>query len=152
MNGRAHGGPPAPSTPAGPGRTVEELTSGEALALLGSVGLGRVVFTRHALPAVRPVNHLLDAGDIIIRPHDGSTLTALLESPEGAGVVVAYEADTIDPATRLGWSVVVTGYATSVTDPAELERFTRLLRPWVDGTFTGAIRITPALVTGFRLN
>jgi hypothetical protein len=31
----------------------------EALALPGFVGFGRIVFTRNALPAIRPVNHAL---------------------------------------------------------------------------------------------
>ncbi|MFB0631027.1 pyridoxamine 5'-phosphate oxidase family protein [Streptomyces sp. AB3(2024)] len=134
-----------------PGRWLEELTADEALALLGAAELGRIVFTRHALPAVRPVNHLLDAGDIVVRLQDGPALAALLADREGAGVVVAYEADDIDPATRLGWSVVATGYATAVTDPAETERLARLLRPWVEGTASGAVRIRPDLIKGFRL-
>ncbi|MFJ3921786.1 pyridoxamine 5'-phosphate oxidase family protein [Streptomyces sp. NPDC090022] len=140
----------AHAAPEVPGRRVE-LAAEEAWELLGSVRLGRIVFTRHALPAVRPVDHLLDAGDIIIRPDDGATLTALMGVQEGAGVVVAYEADTIDPETHAGWSVVATGYASAVTDPAELERYEHVLRSWGDGTFSGAIRITPGLVTGFRL-
>ncbi|WP_256986809.1 pyridoxamine 5'-phosphate oxidase family protein [Streptomyces sp. BR123] len=148
--GTAHA--PSRSSAEAPGRRVEELAAEEALELLGSVGLGRVVFTRHALPAVRPVNHVLDAGDIIIRPHDGSTLAALMEAQEGTGVVVAYEADTIDPEARVGWGVVATGYATAVTDPIELERYAHLLLPWVEGAFSGPIRITPGLVTGFRLH
>lgn len=41
---------------------------------LDSVSLGRIVFTRHALPTVRPVNHVLDHGDIVIRTHDGSAV------------------------------------------------------------------------------
>ncbi|MFB7169949.1 pyridoxamine 5'-phosphate oxidase family protein [Streptomyces sp. NPDC056254] len=130
---------------------VEDLATEEALELLGSVALGRIVFTQHALPAVRPVNHLVDGGDIIIRPHEASTLSAVLEAEEGTGVVVAYEADAIDPATHLGWSVVATGYATAVTDPVQLERYSHLLRPWAGGMFSGAIRVTPGLITGFRL-
>lgn len=133
------------------GRRMEELTADEALQLLGTAELGRIVFTRHALPAVRPVNHVLDAGDIIIRVQDGSTLAALLAAQDGAGVVVAYEADDIDTAEHLGWSVVATGYATAVTDPDEIERYVRLLRPWAAGSASGAIRIRPDLVTGFRL-
>ncbi|HEY8983128.1 MAG TPA: pyridoxamine 5'-phosphate oxidase family protein, partial [Streptomyces sp.] len=69
----------------------------------------------------------------------------------GAGVVVAYEADDIDPWTHLGWSVVVTGYAHLVTDPRELARYDRLLRPWTDRTMEHAVRIQPSLVTGVRL-
>lgn len=130
---------------------MEELATGEALELLGSVELGRVVFTCQALPAVRPVNHLVDAGDIIVRIQDHSTLAALLAAQESNGVVVAYEADAIDPGSHLGWSVVATGYATAVTDPAELARYARSLRPWADGTASGAIRIRPELLTGFRL-
>ncbi len=56
---------------AGPRRRIE-LDSAEALRLLGSVSLGRIVCTRHALPTVRPVNHALDDGDIVIRTHEGA--------------------------------------------------------------------------------
>ncbi|MGW7062697.1 pyridoxamine 5'-phosphate oxidase family protein [Streptomyces sp. NPDC054904] len=134
-----------------PGRQMEELSADEALQLLGTAELGRIVFTRHALPAVRPVNHVLDRGDIIIRVQDGSTLAALLTAQQGAAVVVAYEADDIDPGEHLGWSVVATGYATAVTDPDEIERYVHLLEPWAAGSTSGAIRIRPDLVTGFRL-
>ncbi|MEW2418710.1 pyridoxamine 5'-phosphate oxidase family protein [Streptomyces sp. NPDC046866] len=151
MKSHAAGTTGGPPYPAARGRRAEELAAGEALDLLGTVELGRLVFTRHALPAVRPVNHLIDAGDIIIRVQDGSTLAALLAAQEGAAVVVAYEADDIDPDEHLGWSVVATGYATAVTDPGEIERYARLLRPWVEGTASGAVRIRPDLVTGFRL-
>ncbi|MFD7835017.1 pyridoxamine 5'-phosphate oxidase family protein [Streptomyces sp. NPDC059761] len=130
---------------------MEELRADEALQLLGTAELGRIVFTLHALPAVRPVNHVLDAGDIIVRVQDGSTLAALLATQQGAGVVVAYEADDIDPGEHLGWSVVATGYATAVTDPEEIERYVHLLEPWAAGSASGAIRIRPDLITGFRL-
>lgn len=52
--------------PAGPRHRIE-LAGTVALRLLGSVSLGRIVFTRHALPTVRPVNHALDGDDIVIR-------------------------------------------------------------------------------------
>ncbi|KUN27759.1 pyridoxamine 5'-phosphate oxidase [Streptomyces corchorusii] len=129
-----------------------DLGPAEALRLLGSVSLGRVVFTRHALPTVRPVNHVLDNGDIVIRTHEGTALTSHAEEASGPGVVVAYEADVIDPDTHLGWSVVVTGYARLVTDPAELARIRAMLRPWApaDG-LDQAVRIHPELVAGVRL-
>ncbi|MFD8980207.1 pyridoxamine 5'-phosphate oxidase family protein [Streptomyces sp. NPDC059564] len=41
--------------------------------LLATVSLGRIVFTEHALPAVRPVNHCVDGEDIVIRTHGGGT-------------------------------------------------------------------------------
>ncbi|WP_314245433.1 pyridoxamine 5'-phosphate oxidase family protein [Streptomyces kutzneri] len=140
----------APASPT-PRRRTEELGTEEALRLLGTVGLGRIVFTRHALPAVRPVNHLLDDGDIIVRVQDGPTLAALLTAPDSPDVVVAYEADAIDPDTRMGWSVVATGYASAVTDPTELNRYAQRLKSWADAPSSAAVRIRPGVVTGFRL-
>ncbi len=129
-----------------------DLDRTEALRLLGSVSLGRVVFTRQALPTVRPVNHVLDGGDIVIRTHEAAALTSHARRGEDGGVVVAYEADAIDPETHLGWSVVVTGYARLVTDPAELARLRELLQPWAPpDDMDQAVRIRPDLVTGVRL-
>ncbi|MGW5474186.1 pyridoxamine 5'-phosphate oxidase family protein [Streptomyces chartreusis] len=128
-----------------------ELDAAEAMRLLGSVSVGRIVFTRHALPTIRPVNHVLVDGDIVIRTHEGAALTAHTRRADSAGVVVAYEADAIDPDTHVGWSVVATGYARLVTDPHELARYQALLRPWVQNTMDYAVRIRPDLLSGIRL-
>ncbi|MFI7277447.1 pyridoxamine 5'-phosphate oxidase family protein [Streptomyces sp. NPDC049879] len=133
-----------------PRRSVA-LDSDEALRLLGSVSLGRIVFTRYALPTIRPVQHVLDGGDVVIRTHEGAAMTSRTRQPGGPGVVVAYEADAIDPVTHLGWSVVITGYAHLVTDSGELARYRRLLRPWVEQSMDYAVRIRPDLITGVRL-
>ncbi|THA81715.1 pyridoxamine 5'-phosphate oxidase family protein [Streptomyces sp. A0592] len=130
---------------------MRELDRAEALELLATVSLGRIVFTRHALPAVRPVNHFVDGEDIVVRIHEGGALGSLAAPAEAPGVVVAYEADVIDPDTHLGWSVVVTGYARPVADADDAGRYADLLRPWVGPPTTGALRIRPDLVTGFRL-
>jgi hypothetical protein len=135
---------------AGPRRTVR-LDRDEALRLLGSISLGRIVFTLNALPAIRAVNHVLVDGDIIIRTHEGAALAAHTRQAGEQGVVVAYEADTIDPDTHLGWSVVVTGYASLVTEPRALARYQAMLHPWVDQAMDYAVRITPDLVTGLQL-
>jgi hypothetical protein len=52
-------------------RRLTELTRAQAMRLLASVPLGRIVFTHHALPAIRPVNHVIDGDDIIIRIQGG---------------------------------------------------------------------------------
>ncbi|MHB9864224.1 pyridoxamine 5'-phosphate oxidase family protein [Streptomyces sp. YIM S03343] len=139
-----------PLLAAGPRASVA-LDSAEALRLLGSVTVGRIVFTQHALPTVRPVNHVLDDGHIVLRTHERAALTSRTRQAGTPGVVVAYEADSIDPAAHLGWSVVVTGFAQLVTDPGELSRYQALLRPWVDRTMDYAVRIRPDLVTGIRI-
>ncbi|MGW3655354.1 pyridoxamine 5'-phosphate oxidase family protein [Streptomyces sp. NPDC005151] len=152
----AAGPTPSASAPAhnpaatGPRRTVE-LTGAQALSLLGGASLGRIVFTQHALPAIRPVNHLLDRGQIVIRTHQDSDLFAQARHHGDRGVVVAYQADDIDPLTHLGWSVVATGYCRPVTDPDALMHYQRLIRPWSDRVMDCAVRIRPHLVTGIRL-
>lgn len=133
-----------------PRRTVE-IDDAEALRLLGSVPMGRIAFTRRALPTIRPVNHIVDDGNIVIRTHEGAALTSRTLQADGPGVVVAYEADAIDPDTHLGWSVVVTGYAHLVTDTLELARYQALLQPWVQQPMDYAVRIHPDLVTGLLL-
>ncbi|MGX4688404.1 pyridoxamine 5'-phosphate oxidase family protein [Streptomyces sp. JNUCC 63] len=124
-----------------------EVSRKEALELLASVSLGRVGFTEQALPVIRPVNHLVDAGAVIMRTHPGSALLSHSLNSE----VVAYEADDIDRVTHTGWSVVVTGVATRVTAPEELARYRRLLVPWIGTEMVHVVRIVPELVTGYRL-
>jgi nitroimidazol reductase NimA-like FMN-containing flavoprotein (pyridoxamine 5'-phosphate oxidase superfamily) len=130
-------------------RQMKELTRQEAMRRLGSVQVGRVVFTAHAMPAIRPVNHLVDDGQVIIRSHEGSAIVTAASA--GPGTVVAYEADEIDPGSRTGWSVVVTGLARLVDEPAQTARYQQALQPWVAGQMDYLIRIDPQVVTGFEL-
>ncbi|HTJ72299.1 MAG TPA: pyridoxamine 5'-phosphate oxidase family protein [Actinospica sp.] len=134
-------------------RRMTELTRDEAMRLLGSVSLGRIVFTQDALPTIRPVNHTLDDdGQIVIRTHHGAALTRhTAGAGTRGGVVVAYEAEQIDPDTHLGWSVIVTGYARLIRDPVRLARYQALLEPWVDQAMDQAVCIRPDIVTGFLL-
>ncbi|OEV12344.1 pyridoxamine 5'-phosphate oxidase family protein [Streptomyces nanshensis] len=144
------GRPPQGTGRAEAARYTWPLERGEGLRLLTSVSLGRLFFTRRALPAVCPVHHVLDGDDIVFRLGDGAALAAVAPSSDGTGTVVAYEADAIDPDHHLGWSVVVTGYVHRVEDPAELRRYEPLLRHWAPQPTAGTLRISPELVTGFR--
>lgn len=126
-------------------RRRRELTKEQSLRLLGEVPLGRVIFTQNAMPAVRPVNHIVDDGAVIIRTHLGAAVLSAV------GMVVAYQADAIDPEEHLGWSVIVTGYARVVTEPDAVARYERLLRPWVDAEMDQVIRIDSEIVTGIEL-
>lgn len=80
-------------------RLLTNSPAGNLLRLLASVRLGRIVFTHRGLPAIRPVNHVLDGKDIVIRTHPGAAIVAY--TGPASGVVVAYEADAIDPGTGL---------------------------------------------------
>ncbi len=130
-------------------RRLEDLSPLESMRLLGTVPLGRIVFTARALPAIRPVSHLVDHDHVIVRADGGFAITSALRAD--GGTVVAYEADAIDPVDHLGWSVTVVGVAHQVTDPVAADTFRRALRHWADGANDQVISISPGTVTGFRL-
>jgi Pyridoxamine 5'-phosphate oxidase len=130
-------------------RRLEALPRAESLRLLSTVSLGRLVFTHLALPAIRPVNHAVDGDLIIIRAYLGTAISAAVGNR--SGTVVAYEADLIDPDTHLGWSVIIVGRASRLTDPAESARYREMLQPWVAGGTDDIIAIQADMVDGFRL-
>lgn len=111
--------------------------------------LGRIVFTQHAMPAIRPVNHLVDDQAIIVRSHLGAAIVAHAAADDG--VVVCYEADELDPVRHTGWSVIATGMARLVRDPDAITRYQQLLEPWVAGRMDYVIAIRPQIITGIRL-
>ena len=103
------------------GSALEQLSRDECLRLMASVSVGRIVYTRRALPAVELVNFALDHGDIIIRTESGGKLAAATQHS-----VVAFEADRLDADQQAGWSVTAVGQSQEVTDPAEIGRLQKI--------------------------
>jgi hypothetical protein len=127
--------------------TLEQLSRDECLRLVGQVSLGRIIYTRQALPAVELVNFALDDGDIIIRTDGGGKLAAATR-----GAVVAFEADNVDVTGQAGWSVTIVGYSRAVTDGADIRHLEHVdLVPWAPGKRDHFIRISPGIVNGRRL-
>ena len=124
------------------------LDRAEAMRLVASVSYGRVVFTQNALPAIRPVNHLIDDDRVIIRTRLTATISTAVRSHEAA--IVAYEADSFDPEGRTGWSVVITGPAHIITEPEQIRRYEELLHPWVNQADT-VLAIESQIVTGLHI-
>jgi Pyridoxamine 5'-phosphate oxidase len=127
-------------------RHMTEITTQEAMRRLGSVGLGRVVFTSRALPAIQPVTHLIEDGHVIIRTDENMALVNAARAERGT--VVAYQADELDPTSHTGWSVVITGLARLVENPEEAAGYEKALRRQVHGKKGCVIRIYPELVAG----
>ncbi|KLO46471.1 hypothetical protein ABW17_03990 [Mycobacterium nebraskense] len=134
-----------------PPREAIQLDEREAMRLLASVDHGRVVFNDKALPTIRLVNHLVDGGRIIVRTRLAAKVSTVVRRGTNAGVVVAYEVDRLDPERRAGWSVAVTGWATTITDPRQVARYEQLLHPWVNMTMDTMIAIQPEIITGIRI-
>lgn len=127
---------------------LEILGRQECMALLRSAPLGRIAFTRQALPAIQPVNFAMDGEDVIICTVSGSKLSAAT-----ANSVVAFESDDFDAAGRCGWSVMLIGQARRVTDPDEVATLKSLaLHTWAPGHRNQFIRIHPEIVTGRRIS
>ncbi|MFC4470161.1 pyridoxamine 5'-phosphate oxidase family protein [Streptomyces xiangluensis] len=131
-----------------PNDGFRELARQECLRLMATVPVGRIVYTRRALPAVLPVNFGLDDdGTVLLRTSATSELVRAID-----GAVVAFETDDVDADRHSGWSVVVTGTATVVTDPAEHECLSRTgPDSWVPAQRELFVRIEPELVTGREL-
>jgi nitroimidazol reductase NimA-like FMN-containing flavoprotein (pyridoxamine 5'-phosphate oxidase superfamily) len=129
------------------GSALQRLSRDQCLTLLASAPVGRIIYTRRALPAVELVNFALDHGDIVIRTDRSGKLAAATR-----GAVVAFEADQLDLDTRSGWSVTAVGPAAEVTDPDELARLRTIgLKPWAPGARDHFIRISPVMLNGRHL-
>jgi nitroimidazol reductase NimA-like FMN-containing flavoprotein (pyridoxamine 5'-phosphate oxidase superfamily) len=127
---------------------LEALTRDDCMRLMGSVPVGRIVYTRQAMPAVALVNFGLIDGDIIIRTRAGGKLAAATRA-----AVVAFEADSVDLAEHTGWSVAIVGQARAVTDGAEIRRLEVMTLPsWVTRGSDHFICISPAIVNGRRFS
>jgi len=129
-------------------RRMDEITRAECLELLDTVPFGRLFFIHNSLPAVRPVNHLIDGGAVVIRATAGAAIT---QEVGYHGMVVAYEADALDSARQLGWSVVVTGTARLITDREAAQRYRSMIEPWVAGPADEVIAISTEMIHGYPL-
>lgn len=127
--------------------TLEPLSVEECCRLLATEKVGRVGISVRALPVVLPVNYSLLDGDIVIRTGAGTKLDAAL-----SGAVVAFEIDGTDPMYHSGWSVLVQGRASEMTDASQVARARELpLRPWAPGMRDHYVRIAPERISGRRL-
>lgn len=126
---------------------LEVLARDECLRLLAGATLGRIGLTSGALPLVLPVNFHFDGERILVRTGQGSKLEAAVRN-----AVVAFEVDDFDPLYHSGWSVVVTGVATEVSDPDDLERAGREpIARWAPRTDETVMSISTEIVSGRRI-
>ena len=127
---------------------LRQMSRDECLHLMTSVPVGRIIYTRQALPAVELVNFAVDNGDIIIRTDPSGKLAAATRE-----AVVAFEADSVDSDRHVGWSATVVGQSQEVTDPDEIGRLEQIgLYSWAPGDRQHFIRISPGILNGRRLS
>jgi len=126
---------------------LEILSEVECHKLLGSVPVGRLVFTQSALPAVRLVNFIVDDKTIVFPAPDGDKYRAAER-----GDVVGFEVDEIDLDRHLGWTVTAVGHLSVVEsdEKADLQHILTL-RPWTAQRDHHLIRLGIESLEGRRL-
>lgn len=131
-----------------PPRVLQRLDPDESMRLLATVPFGRMAFAHEGGPEIRTLNHVVDQGRVVVRTHLGSTIAADLT---GGWLRVAYQADDLDPVSRLGWSVTIVGTAAILADEDARYHYERVLRPWLAKTNDTVIVIRPASVNGYAV-
>ncbi len=104
-----------------------ELSREECLELLQYKSyVGRIGFILDGRPMVLPVNYLAAPDHIVFCTAPGMKLDIATHRE-----VVAFEVDDNRPASHSGWSVLVHGAASEITDADEVERLRRgPLKTW----------------------
>jgi len=134
--------------PPGPGRArahphLDVLTREECEAHLAGGGVGRFVFLAPQGPVALPVNFRFLDGDVIFHTRAKGVLAAAV------GSTVSFEVDHIDDAMSEGWSVLITGRAQLVDDPAQLKQLAELgIEPWPGGHRGTVIRVAAETISG----
>jgi nitroimidazol reductase NimA-like FMN-containing flavoprotein (pyridoxamine 5'-phosphate oxidase superfamily) len=115
-----------------------ELVSGEQIGRLAwTDGEGRV--------QIVPVNYRVDDGNLYF----SSAVGAKLEAAR-ARRAVAFEVDEVELALHAGWSVVIHGTLSEVTDPEDRQRLAEQVVAW-GAAGTRLLRVRPEQVEGRRL-
>lgn len=126
-----------------------EIPLQECLELLTQTFVGRIGGLAHGQPFVFPVNYVLDDQTVVFRTAPGTKL-------DGAGFGrVAFEIDGVDDVAKTGWSVIVQGVGTEITEM--LDAYSEKLRglevvPWVPGDKAHWVAIQPESISGRRLS
>jgi nitroimidazol reductase NimA-like FMN-containing flavoprotein (pyridoxamine 5'-phosphate oxidase superfamily) len=124
---------------------IDELDDEHCIELLEACMSGRVGFNDDADGVtVLPVNFLYSRGAVVFRTSDGSALDRIRD-----GRQVAFEADEMDRQSETGWSVLVRGQASLITDQQWLASLADTeVRPWAPGHRDLWIQIQPDRMTG----
>lgn len=135
------------SAPAAGGRDLRALSPQECFGLLEPGGVGRVGFTTSDGVEILPVNFAVTGKTIIFRTGPDTLLAAHGHTP------VSFEADRLDEARREGWSVLIQGHAHTISAEHEVRRLEDVthLEPWASGARDVYVRITPARISGRRV-
>ena len=133
-------------------RVIEELDEDQCLKLISEGGIGRIAYVGRFGPAVLPVNYeLLDKAVLFRTAANGPLDEDLRTGIANADYKVAFEIDSIDLATRRGWSVLIQGPAHHLSGDERDAAGRVRVEPWAPGEREMMVRIVPSRITGRRV-
>jgi transcriptional regulator with XRE-family HTH domain len=132
---------------------LQRLTTDECRAHVAAGGIGRFLFVDPGRgPVAIPVNYKTDGDDVIFRTTGTSGVGADIWLTAALAQKVSFDVDHLDDTLSEGWSVLLSGTARVITDPAELDRVKGLdIEPWAGGDRNVYVRLTPTEITGRRI-
>ena len=138
--------PPGQAGP-GPHPVLVRMTAQECWDRLGTHGVGRVALPVRPAPAVFPVNYAVDSHTIVYRTTPRGPVAPV------TGSAVSFQVDRTDERLSRGWSVLLTGTAERVEDPALVSHLDaqEIGQSWAGGDRPLWVRIRPDSVTGRRI-
>ncbi len=129
---------------------MEVLSRGECMRLLPMAPIGWISYCHASHPQLVPVNFLVHQDEVVARTTYGDKLAAAAhELTMSVGVA------DIDPVTRTGWSVIVTGRARLLGDADDLDLAGITLGPleaWAPGEKDFYIAIPATEISGRRIS
>jgi transcriptional regulator with XRE-family HTH domain len=133
---------------AGKNPTLEKLTADECRAHIAAGGVGRFLFDdADRGPVAIPVNYRMDGDDVIFRTANDTSIAAAVHQ-----LKVSFDVDHLDDVLGEGWSVLLSGTASIITEPAGLARARALsVEPWAGGDRDTYVRFTPHQISGRRI-
>jgi uncharacterized protein len=126
-------------------RRFEAIGREQCFDLLAANHLGRVAWQAADLPQILPVTYAMYQGSVYFRTTPDGILSELAQPTR-----VALEVDELDQQTRSGWSIVLQGRTSAVSEPDALAHLWAAdsLVPWATGNRTLFICIRPDRVSG----
>lgn len=120
---------------------ISVLDDKEALKLLSSVALGRLVTSFGGQLEIFPVNFVTQNGTVLFRTAEGTKLFTTVMNEK-----VLFEAD--DHTADEGWSVIVRGTARMLNSAEEIREADQAgLMPWVPTEKLRFVRVTPSEIS-----
>jgi hypothetical protein len=134
-----------PDSDDGSERHFDAIGHQQCLDLIESNHVGRIAWQAADRTQILPITYAMHQGSVYFRTLPDGILAELAQPTS-----VALEVDELDQQTRSGWSIVLHGRTSAVSEPDDLADLwaSESLVPWAVGNRTLFIRIVPESVSG----